>query len=264
MCGQIGIVFGRRNRSPEEFNNLCQIFTQMLLCCEKRGVHASGLAWFKTNGRRGLFKKPLAAREFVQTKPYQKMLAQVDQNTTVLMGHTRWRTIGSEFNNHNNHPIKAGKIIGTHNGTIYNADQLFQQFSLLRRGDVDSELIFRLADFHSPDGTINLEALKDSLSQCCGQMSVILASQVNPENIIIMKGNKPLCVRYHLRYHILLYASEASFIDESLTDDSWQELEIQPMTALVVNSNNLPSYRASTFYFTPRYIEGTLPPGVDV
>ena len=29
---------------------------------------------------------------------------------------------GDERVNSNNHPIRAGKVIGTHNGTIYNAD----------------------------------------------------------------------------------------------------------------------------------------------
>jgi glucosamine 6-phosphate synthetase-like amidotransferase/phosphosugar isomerase protein len=45
------------------------------------------------------------------------------------MGHTRWRTRGSETNSRNNHPIRAGIITGTHNGTIYNADYLFRRLA---------------------------------------------------------------------------------------------------------------------------------------
>lgn len=63
----------------------------------------------------------MRAHELVYEKPFQELLGQVDNETTILMGHTRWRTRGNEFNNRNNHPIRAGIVIGTHNGTIYNA-----------------------------------------------------------------------------------------------------------------------------------------------
>ncbi len=66
---------------------------------------------------------------------------EVDNHTTILMGHTRWRTRGSEANSRNNHPIRAGIIIGTHNGTIYNADYLFRRLGLPRYAEVDSELL---------------------------------------------------------------------------------------------------------------------------
>ena len=68
------------------------------------------------------------------------------------MGYTRWRTRGNEFNNHNNHPIRAGIVLGTHNGTIFNADHLFRRLGLPRYAEVDNELIFRLVDRFAPEG----------------------------------------------------------------------------------------------------------------
>ena len=94
----------------------------------------------------------MRAHELVYEKPFQELLGQVDNETTILMGHTRWRTRGNEFNNRNNHPIRAGIVIGTHNGTIYNADYLFRRLGLPRYAEVDSELIFRLADRFAPEG----------------------------------------------------------------------------------------------------------------
>ena len=47
------------------------------------------------------------------------------------------RTRGDERVNRNNHPIRAGDVIGTHNGTIYNADYLFRRFKLRRFAEVD-------------------------------------------------------------------------------------------------------------------------------
>nr|WP_245590252.1 gamma-glutamylcyclotransferase [Desulfobulbus elongatus] len=118
MCGQVGIVFGRKRRRPEERDYLREVFIRMLLHSEERGPHASGLAWLKTDGSHRIFKRPMRAHELVYEKPFQELLGQVDNETTILMGHTRWRTRGNEFNNRNNHPIRAGIDIGTHNGTI--------------------------------------------------------------------------------------------------------------------------------------------------
>ena len=95
------------------------------------------------------------AQELVYEKQFRELLGQVDNETTILMGHTRWRTRGNEFNNRNNHPIRAGIVIGTHNGTIYNADYLFRRLGLPRYAEVDSELIFRLADRFAPEGPID-------------------------------------------------------------------------------------------------------------
>lgn len=179
MCGQVGIIFGRKRRRPDEQDYLRELFIRMLLHSEERGPHASGLAWLKTDGSHRIFKRPMRAHELVYEKPFQELLGQIDNETTILMGHTRWRTRGNEFNNRNNHPIRAGIVIGTHNGTIYNADYLFRRLGLPRYAEMDSELIFRLADRFAPEGPIDQEVLKKALALCRGQMSAVLASKLD-------------------------------------------------------------------------------------
>jgi len=180
MCGQVGIIFGRKRRRPGEWDYLREVFIRKLLHSEERGPHASGLAWLKTDGSHRIFKRPMRARELVYEKTFQELLGQVDNEATILMGHTRWRTRGNEFNNRNNHPIRAGIVIGTHNGTIYNTDYLFRRLGLLRYAEVDSELIFRLADRFAPEGPIDQEGLNKALALCRGQMSAGLASPSTP------------------------------------------------------------------------------------
>lgn len=133
MCGQVGIIFGRKRRRPDERDYLREVFIRMLLHSEERGPHASGLAWLKTDGSHRIFKRPMRAHDLVYEKTFQELLGQDDNETTILMGHTRWRTRGNEFNNRNNHPIRAGIVIGTHNGTIYNADYLSASLNCRRR-----------------------------------------------------------------------------------------------------------------------------------
>ena len=65
MCGQVGIIFGRKRRRPDERDYLREVFIRMLLHSEERGPHASGLAWLKTDGSHRIFKRPMRAHELV-------------------------------------------------------------------------------------------------------------------------------------------------------------------------------------------------------
>ena len=91
--------------------------------------------------------------ELVYEKPFQELLGQVDNETTILMGHTRWRTRGNEFSNRNNHPIRAGIVIGTHNGTIYNADYLFRRLGYRIDFAVDDDPKPQDSSFGCAEGT---------------------------------------------------------------------------------------------------------------
>ena len=264
MCGQVGIILGRKRRRPNEKDFLREVFIRMLLHSEERGPHASGLAWLKTDGSHRIFKRPMRAHDLVYEKPFQELLGQVDNETTVLMGHTRWRTRGNEFNNRNNHPIRAGIVIGTHNGTIYNADYLFRRLGLPRYAEVDSELIFRLADRFAPEGPIDQEGLKKALALCRGQMSAVLASRLDPGTITVLKGNKPLCLRIHRQHRVVLYASEPAFIDFAVDNEKgWRELEVPSMTMLTIRHEDVRAIENSEFRFIPQERKGTLPEGVN-
>ncbi len=113
-------------------------------------------------------KRPEPARQFVRDKVFHEVLAAIDNRTTLVLGHTRWRTRGDEQVNENNHPIRAGDILGSHNGTIDNANSLFQRFKLPRFAEVDSELLFRLAGRAARGGPIDIERFKARLKLCRG------------------------------------------------------------------------------------------------
>jgi glucosamine 6-phosphate synthetase-like amidotransferase/phosphosugar isomerase protein len=153
---------------------------------------------------------------------------------------TRWRTPGSEANSRNNHPIRSGIIIGTHNGTIYNADYLFRRLGLPRYAEVDSELLFRLADRFAPDGNIDSRGFRKALRLCRGQMSAVLVSRLDPGTITVLKGNKPLSLRYSRKHRAVLYASEAEYIEAALDVlRGWRELEMPPLTMLTFRHENI-------------------------
>ena len=156
---------------------------------------------------------------FVTDKAFHEVLGGVDNRTTLLLGHTRWRTRGDEQVNENNHPIRAGDILGTHNGTTYNANTLFRRFKLRRFAEVDSELLFRLAARAGRNGRIDIDRFKDRLRLCRGQMAAVLASLLDPETVLVLKGNKPLELRFHKRHRAVIYASDPAYLDAVLDEE---------------------------------------------
>lgn len=141
----------------------------------------------------------------------------------------------------------------------------FRRLGLPRYAEVDSELIFRLADRFAPEGPIDQEGLKKALALCRGQMSAVLASRLDPGTITVLKGNKPLCLRIHRQHRVVLYASDDAFIDFAVDKEKgWRELEVPPMTMLTIRHADVRAIENSEFRFIPQERKGTLPEGVNV
>ena len=139
-----------------------------------------------------------------------------------------------------------------------------QTLRLPRYAEVDSELIFRLADRFAPEGPIDQEGLKKALALCRGQMSAVLASRLDPGTIAVLKGNKPLCLRIHRQHRVVLYASDDAFIDFAVDNEKgWRELEVPPMTMLTIRHEDVRAISNSEFRFIPQERKGTLPEGVN-
>ena len=231
MCGQSGIIMGTKERGSEEIRHLQKLFIYLLLRSEGRGPHATGAAWLERDGEHRIYKRPVRASEFVKDRAFAELLAGVSQSTTWLAGHTRWQTRGDARNNSNNHPLRASRLLGTVNGTITNADELFEQLRLPRHAEVDSELLLRIADAILRDGRIDLQELKKRLILFCGQLSAVMASKTDPETIVVVKGNKPLHLRYHDESNIIVYASGRAYLDGVLLPTlGWREVRVRPMS----------------------------------
>ncbi len=247
MCGQAGLILGRRRRSEAEVAILTTVFSGLLMHSEARGRHASGLAVIDRDGEYRLCKRPVPATQLVAQPEYASVLGALEGRfcrsagrTTLILGHTRYRTRGCESNNLNNHPMRAADWIGTANGTIYNAPSLFRRHRLYRHAEVDSELVLRLADRFADMGTLDLPGFIDALRPARGQLSAIFASLCAPEVTYVIHGNRPLVLRTHRRYRVIAYSSEARFLDDVLGDlPGWRPLRLPPMTLARFDHNDL-------------------------
>ncbi len=262
MCGQVGGIFGTKRRTRDEIDYLTWIFTRALELSEERGPHATGIAWVNRNGEHRLFKRPVPASEFVHDKAFGEVLGDVDNSITVLMGHTRFATRGDAAVNENNHPLRTGDCMITHNGTVLNADYLFHRFGFERHAEVDSEILGRIADTSIVDGRIDLKALRGRLALCRGQMSAVIVAKTDPGTVIIAKGNRPLELAYHPVFRAVVYASDAKYLRSVQTDvPGWIALPTKAMNILVFRADNLSQFERLPFHFVAQKTKSAVSKG---
>lgn len=252
MCGQVGFILGKRKRTKDDLMKITRSFLYLMLYSESQGPHATGMAMVQKDGDYKLYKRPGRAHKLINTDGFLNTLAPLNSDTTLLMGHTRYKTRGSAKKNRNNHPLRAGVVLGTHNGTIFNADELFQKLSLPRQTDVDSEYLVRLADRCVWDGRIDLKYFLKGVALAKGLISAILVSCENPKRILVLKGNKPLTLWVNVRRQLIAYASQESWLERALEGQwGWKSMEMQPMCVWEFNTNRLFEPLEFALEFTP-------------
>ena len=247
MCGLAGIILGNKNRSEDDFEWIKQSMTTLLIRSQARGPHATGIAVIRRDGSYQLLKRPVPANEFVQSEDYQDLMAELDEDVSIIMGHTRYRTIGTEKIPNNNHPIRAGRIIGTHNGTIYNAAQIAEMYGLTRFADVDSEVLFRVANkFRNP------VHFKSKLKNFRGQMTAVMVHLNSPEKIRIYKGNKPFAMMWLDELDTMIYASNSDYFESVETGGyTTHDYRFKPNRSIQFNTEKELKMKVSNFKFIP-------------
>src|SRR5207302_6400734 len=106
-----------------------------------RGGDAAGFAYRADSGPVTVHKQRTGASDLLE-------LIEVPREVTQLLVHVRDYTKGHPSLSANNHPIRHGEVVGIHNGTIVNDDELFARNEISRAAaemTVDSEIIFALA-----------------------------------------------------------------------------------------------------------------------
>jgi len=246
MCGLTGVIFQTKRRRLTELEEIGRIFTELLLLNQSRGKDAAGLAMIRRDGAYSLFKRPGPAAKLVMEDKYAEVIGRLDNATTCILGHTRWKTRGTEANSFNNQPLRAGRVIGCHNGTILNADQLFNRYRLHRVGEVDSEFIFRLADKKE-----RIEDFTACARNVRGGMSAVFTRTSATDTVLVIKGNKPLTLWYHKRFRAVFYSSEEWPLTRVIgMSRNIVRLDVDLFTMSVFNVADLMDFRQTDLYFS--------------
>jgi amidophosphoribosyltransferase len=229
------MIFQPRRRAAKDWTLLYDAYEWMLWMAHARGEDATGSAVIDTDGTVRLYKRDAPSFDVIKDAGFRTIAEGFNQHAVAVVGHTRWMTTGSPTNPRNNHPIIAGEIVGTHNGHIANADALFTEFQLARKAEVDSEVLFRLADKHATGRGLNLHKYCHDLKRVQGSLSTVMLNRRCPHEIVVVKGNSPLSCRWHSRLKVLAYAS----LDEWLAyacpaQEGWKPYTLDGMTATAI------------------------------
>ena len=264
MCGLTGILLSDQARSSRELQVVAELFTELLVGSEHRGPYATGVALINPSGDYYVSKNPVSASQFVTSRDYRLVIDKLGNDTTLLMGHTRWPTRGSHLNNENNHPLVSGgksPCIMTHNGHVTNHLVLSQIMKLKREAEVDSEVILRFAERNISKTGIDLIGFAEDISRCRGRLSAVVVVTSDPTKILLIKGNQPLEVRYHEGRGLIAYASEPEILDSAIgSDTGWEVIEVPAWRLVVVDTRRM---MPLTAYPIPRRSndeDGRMPP----
>lgn len=263
MCGIFGVAVFKHSKVRATV--LRVILRSLALNNEIRGTNSTGYA-FTSKSDVKIFKSPDRATDFVKLENYRKTLrdfikAEFGVPYSVI-GHTRQQTKGSYLIDNNNHPIKAGSIVGVHNGHISNDDEIFEwlekraDFYRKRVGQVDSEAIFALIDYLSKInrfdnkniGFINkgfnnpttptTSAIINSAYKLTGSYAYAMVDSWNPKMLWIARNQGPVSIYYYKEEGLLIFSSLGKHIDEVTGIAGFsepEEINLDTMSVMSIN-----------------------------
>ena len=129
----------------------------------------------------------------------------------VLM-HTRKRTTGSEYINHNNMPIFSSNWVMVHNGVV-TAPRL-ERYPY--KGTVDSEEILARIERYSGD-------LFRALPEISGSMAII-AKHFSSDHLLIYRNSNPLELVYQPSTQLLVGVSRAEYAMDGSTREDYNSI----------------------------------------
>lgn len=210
MCGIAAMLLFPEKRSPQMWGEIQEVFTKNLLFNEQRGKAATGMGIFNSDKTVMVEKQALSAHEFVETSAYQDCLHSLNQNTTLILGHTRKPTKGDPINMNNNHPLQVNHVYGIHNGQISNDDFLFEKWRFSRQAEVDSEVILHLlAEVNEISA---LTAIKSHLQLLKGQFTLLAVDNRCPYKLLVIKHQNPLSLHFCSHWKALIFSSSYLFL----------------------------------------------------
>lgn len=203
MCCLFGILDYGHTLTPKQRTKVLSI---LATASEARGKDATGIA-YNTHNALAIYKRPKAAH---------RMNFRLPTDASVIMGHTRMTTQGSERHNQNNHPFsgRVGECLFAlaHNGVLYNDSNLQEEYKLPKtKIETDSYVSVQLLERF---GKLTFDTLAKTAEQLLGTFTLTLLD--NENNMYFVKGNNPLCLYYWSERNLYLYASTEEILKDAI------------------------------------------------
>lgn len=242
MCGIVGIFnfVNDKNRivsREQQAFIVNMILTEALYHTEKRGKDATGYyAAFRNGEGIGLKDSKKSTKFIFEGNKDPKMCyrdhARVLETyhnevspVSAVIGHCRASSVGSIYNNDNNHPIVIDeRFVGIHNGTLSNHRLIEKNIAdkIERVGDVDSELLVQLAKIWKMDNNASFDHSTCEWigSRVEGPCVTFIVDRNDPTKVMWLKQVRPLIFYYIKEAGLLVAISETSIFDKIVEEYS--------------------------------------------
>lgn len=211
MCGLAGMFIEPRQRSRDDVLRLRALFYGILSSMDSRGGDGCGVAVINQNGEvvRHTRLPMVEASEAYFDREFADTLAQINDDTRCIIGHTRLATQGSKALDVNFHPFVTKNVVGAHNGMFYNWDEIIAHFNLTPEGDCDSEPVFHLMDLMSGNRPLNVDIINTALKCMEGVYALTLQDLREPDAVWLLAGTNPIFTAYDNDLGVRVWASTA-------------------------------------------------------
>ena len=246
MCCLFGLMDPNHTLSGREKSKILHI---LATAAEARGTDATGVAYNDEHGIT-IKKNPI---------PGHKMYFRIGNDTSVITGHTRMVTQGSEHFNRNNHPFyghtKDGSFALAHNGIIYNDLTLRRTLSLpATRIETDSYIAVQLLEHKN---SLDFTSLKYMAEQLYGSFTFTVLN--DRDDLFIVRGDNPFCLLHYPKLGLYLYASTSDILKAalkriSIPNDAPKEVKLECGDIIRISRDgNIShgSFNASKLFYEP-------------
>ncbi len=203
MCCLFGFIDYGHQLTRKQRSRLLSVLS---VACEERGTDATGIA-YNFDGRQRVFKRPI---------PAHLMWYRVPLGATVVMGHTRMATQGSDLRNENNHPFR-GRAGNTnfalaHNGILYNDKILQKEFKLpATKIETDSYVAVQLLE---KIGKMDFEGMQSMAEELEGSFTITALTE--RDELYFIKGDNPMCIYHYPAAKLYVYASTEEILKKAM------------------------------------------------
>ena len=201
MCCLFGFVdYGHKLTRKQRL----RLLTALSVASEERGTAATGIA-YNLDRKQIIYKRPL---------PAHLMWYRVPAAPSIIMGHTRMATQGSEKLNQNNHPFPgtagSARFALAHNGVLFNDKALRKRFKLPATSvETDSYVAAQLLEQY---GQVNFDSLRFMAEELEGSFTITVLTE--QDELYFVKGNNPLAIHHYPQYGLYVYASTEEILME--------------------------------------------------
>jgi predicted glutamine amidotransferase/regulator of replication initiation timing len=213
MCGLVGVA---RQKDAPDLDFSKEMLEALLVSIETRGKHATGIA--ACGGSNPfIFKWAEPASKVIEAEVWKEQMKRVAPDTPVLLGHTRHATLANANQDEAAHPFMEGKVVGAHNGIIYNWMDIARAHKRHEGDDrliVDSQAAFVLLNaFKKPE---------KALQKLDGYFAL---TWTKGRHLYMARSSAPLAVAYIPELRTMYWHSEKFKLEKMLKDSGFDKKE---------------------------------------